>query len=178
MTAEIATDYIKHQNYNDYFQQSENSDFEQAQDIFESINVPLSDEEALELSLKSESFDSFLYAFDENMLMIEENPHYKVFIYDDDFNGTYETKRIYSTFDGDLSEKDCKKITDEMTSQEVIDKIGFENISDYTYTVENGNAREIISLEVKNSIFNECDYTYYVYYFENSVQTHSNTESV
>lgn len=132
----------------------------------------------MELSLKSESFDSFLYAFDENMLLIEENPHYNIFVYDDDHNGIFETKRIFSTFDGNLTEKDCKKITDEMTSQEVIDKIGFKNISDYTYTVENGNVREIISLEVKNSIFNECDYTYYVFYFENSVQTYSHTESV
>lgn len=79
---------------------------------------------------------------------------------------------------GTLLRKTVKKITDEMTSQEVIDKIGFKNISDYTYTVENGNVSEIISLEVKNSIFNECDYTYYVYYFENSVQIQSNTESV
>lgn len=178
MTAEIATDYIKTQNYNDYFQQSENSDFEQAQDIFESINVPLSDEEALELSLKSESFDSYLYTPEDYVLMIEENPHYNIFVYDDDHNGIFETKRIFSTFDGNLTEKDCKKITDEMTSQEVIDKIGFKNISDYTYTVENGNVSEIISLEVKNSIFNECDYTYYVFYFENSVQTYSHTESV
>lgn len=30
-----------------------------------------------------------------------------------------------------------------------IDKIGLKNISDYTYTVENGNVNEIISLEVK-----------------------------
>lgn len=177
MTAEIATDYIKAQNYNDYFEQSENSDFEQARDIFESINVPLSDEEVLELSLKSDSFDSYLYALDDHMLLIEENPHYKVFIYDDNQNGTYETKRIYSTFDGDLTEKDCKKITDEMTSQEVIEKIGFENISDYSYAVENGKISEIISLQVKNNIFNDYDYTNYVFYFENSVQIHSNTES-
>lgn len=176
MTAEITTDYIKTQNYNDYFEQSRNSDFEQARDIFESITVELIDEN--DLGLKNDSFNSYLYSPEDYMQMIVENPHYKVFIYDNDFNGTYETKRIYSTFDGNLTEKSCKNITEEMTSQEVIDMIGFENISDYTYAVENGSVSEIISIKVKNSIFNESDYTYYVFYFENSVQTHSNTVSV
>lgn len=174
MTAEITADYVKEQNRDIYFAQSQHSDFNKAKNAFEKINVPIKKEDAQKLSDEYKNENDIIPNYGNDVILIAKNPHYQVFVYDDDSNGIFETKRIYSDFEGGIgvTKNQLSEITEDMTSVEFIKKIGLKNVSEYSYTANDGDTTEIIILYISdnNNISADEKQTFYTYYFKNGEQ--------
>lgn len=152
---------------NKTFTENLSGNFECAKAEFDSITLPMTSQEVTELAREKNLSDYEIDDMEFGMLAFYQNEAFTVQLNDNDYDGIYENKRMFSTNFVDLSSEQTEKIKslNKGSSIEELENIaGAENITDYRETAEGDN----IKTEINIYTFNGKDYWFY---YENGVLT-------
>ncbi|MCH5320943.1 MAG: hypothetical protein J1E36_04225 [Eubacterium sp.] len=143
-TIEAAVYEIKIIADNKKFDAMEEIDAREAQEIFNSIELPINKDDLKELGFDGEynEEDAKEYGFTETI--IYTNMHFGVQLWDNDADGVYDEKRIFATFDSRIRKSDFEKIKIGMTTSEVFDIIPVSQANDYSYIITDSGYEEQI----------------------------------
>ena len=135
----IIKDYI-------VFADSEDTDIDESINIFNSLELPISKDNLEELNSLEEYSTSDAKEFGFVTTMIHQNNHYTVQLCDNDADGFYEEKRIFSSFSSSIKESDFDKIKEGMHTEELFEIIPIAQVSDYSYVITDNGYEENIDL--------------------------------
>lgn len=135
----IIKDYI-------VFSDSEDTDIDESINIFSSLELPISKDNLDELNSLEEYSTSDAKEFGFVTTMIHQNNHYTVQLWDNDADGYYDEKRIFSSFSSSIKESDFDKIKEGMHTEELFEIIPIAQVSDYSYLITDNGYEENIDL--------------------------------
>lgn len=160
-------DSVYYYRENKAFTDNLSSNFENAKAEFDNITLPMTSQQVSELAREKNLTDYDIDEMKYGMLAFYQNEAFTVQLNDNDDDGIYENKRMFSTNFVDLSSEQTEKIKslNKGSSIEELENIaGAENITDYRETAEGDN----IKTEINIYTFNGKDYWFY---YENGVLT-------
>lgn len=160
-------DSVYYHKVNKTFTDNLSSNFESAKAEFDSITLPMSSQQVTELAEAKNLSDYEIDDMEFGMLGLYQNEAFTVQINDNDYDGIYENKRMFSTNFVNLSSEQTEKITSLSSGssiEELENIVGAENITDYRETADGDN----IKTEINIYTFNGKDYWFY---YENGVLT-------
>ncbi len=137
-----------------------------AKEEFDALIIPQSADEVKTLAIKKGLQDYDISEMEYGMLMVYQNDAYTIQIRDDDEDGIYESKRLFSAHTASLSKENKAKLTAlEKGSriENLIEIADFSNITDYTQTVDG----DITAVSV--SIYCAEDEESYAFEYENGI---------
>ncbi len=146
LTAEIAAHHTAIVRGNTAFEESTAPNAEEAMELFNSIELPISKDNLDELNSLEEYSTSDAKEFGSVTTMIHQNNHYTVQLWDNDADGFYEEKRIFSSFSSSIKESDFDKIKEGMRTEELFEIIPIAQVSDYSYVITDNGYEENIDL--------------------------------
>ncbi|MGN0536136.1 MAG: permease prefix domain 1-containing protein [Eubacterium sp.] len=160
-------DSVYYYKENKAFTNNLSSNFENAKAEYDSITLPMTSQQVLELAEEKNLTDYDIDEMKYGMLAFYQNEAFTVQLNDDDDDGIYENKRMFSTNFVNLSDEQTEKIyslNKGSSIEELEEIVGSENITDYRETVEG----DITKTAVNIYTFNGKDYWFY---YENGVLT-------
>lgn len=179
VTAEISVDYVKTYNQSIEFSNTEYKDYNNAKLTFDDLSVPADKDYVYNLALSCPDKEDKLAEYENSFLTVEDSPHCAIQIRDNDENGIYETKRMYSKTDKYVTVKQIKKLGGDITSHEFFEIIPISDISDYSLSVYPDKTTEKITVCRKRyNAYAEKEEVFYVFYFENGRQVDMKTDTV
>lgn len=152
----IIKDYI-------VFSDSEDTDIDESINIFSSLELPISKDNLDELNSLEEYSTSDAKEFGFVTTMIHQNNHYTVQLWDNDADGYYDEKRIFSIFTpSDIKESDFDKIKKGISTDELFKIIPISQMTDYSYIITADGYEENIDLYAEGE---EIQYEYPAHLF-------------
>lgn len=160
-------DSVYYYKENKAFTDKLSNNFENAKAEFDSITLPMTSQQVLELAEEKNLTDYDIDEMKYGVLAFYQNEAFTVQLNDNDDDGIYENKRMFSTNFVNLSSEQTEKINSlnkGSSIEELEEIVGSENITDYRETVEG----DITKIAVNIYTFNGKDYWFY---YENGVLT-------
>ena len=163
LTAEIAAHHTAIIRGNTAFEESTAPNAEEAMELFNSIELPFNKDNLKELNSLEEYSTSDAKEFGFVTTMIHQNNHYTVQLWDNDADGYYDEKRIFSIFTpSDIKESDFDKIKKGISTDELFKIIPISQMTDYSYIITADGYEENIDLYAEGE---EIQYEYPAHLF-------------